>query len=158
MAVGRFEAWKASASRIGARQVLEFVRAWYPGLDLSQLATFWQEAHEELVALRPALIFRAGAITDYTDTSIFVPELAEDGVEAPPEWFRLNPEDDEDSAEVIDSNDEGEDEGGDEEGEEGEEDAPEVRADGQPQPDHASNNEPHSSAPTAAGGDQAETD
>ena len=56
-------------------------------------------------------------------------------------------------AKVIDSSDEGEDE----EDEEGKENMPEVRADGQPQLDHASNNELCSSASTAAGGDQAET-
>ena len=97
---------------------------------------------------------RAAAIAEYTNTSIFIPELAENGAEAPPEWFGLNPEDDEDSAEMIDSSDEGEGE----EDEENGEDAPEVGADGQPLLDRASNNEPCSSAPTAAGGDQAETD
>ena len=39
VAVVRFEAWKASAARSGARRALEFVRAWYPGLDLAQLTT-----------------------------------------------------------------------------------------------------------------------
>nr|XP_045086379.1 glucosidase 2 subunit beta-like [Aegilops tauschii subsp. strangulata] len=85
---------------------------------------------------------------------IFVPELAENGAEAPPEWFGLDPEDGEDSDEVIDSNDEGEDE----EDEEGEEEAPEVGADDQPQFDRASSNEPRPSEPAAAEGDQAETD
>nr|XP_020195369.1 uncharacterized protein LOC109781178 [Aegilops tauschii subsp. strangulata] len=109
---------------------------------------------EELVAVERDLVRRAAASTEYTNTSIFIPELAENGAEAPPEWFGLNPEDDEDSAEMIDSSDEGEGE----EDEEGEEDMPEVVADSQPQLDRASNNEPCSSAPTAAGGDQAETD
>ena len=67
---------------------------------------------------------------------------------------RAEPGGREDSAEMIDSSDEGEDE----EDEEDEEDVPEVGADGQPQLGRASNNEPRSSAPTAAGGDQAETD
>ena len=62
-------------------------------------------------------------------------------------------EEDEDSAEVIDSR--GEEEG---EEEEGEEEAPEVGADGQPQVDRASSNEPRPSKPAATGGDQAETD
>ena len=62
------------------------------------------------------LVKRAAAIAEYTNTSIFIPERAENGAEAPPEWFGLNPEDGEDSAEVIDSSDEGEDEE-DEEGE-----------------------------------------
>ena len=115
---------------------------------------FRQEAQEELVAVERDLVRRAAAIAEYADTSIFVPELAEDGAEAPPKWFGLNPEDDEDSAEMIDSSDEGEGE----EDEESEEDMPEVGADGQSQLDRASNNEPRSSAPTAAGGDQAETD
>ena len=78
------------------------------------------------MAVERDLIKRAAAIAEYTNTSIFVPELAENGAEAPPEWFGLNPEDGEDSADVIDSSDEGEDD----EEEEGEEEAPEVGADG----------------------------
>ena len=39
VAVGRLEAWKASVARSGARRALEFVRAWYPGLNLDQLRT-----------------------------------------------------------------------------------------------------------------------
>ena len=62
------------------------------------------------------IVRRAAAITEYTKTSLFVPELAENGAEAPPEWFALNLKDGEDSAEMIDSSDEGEDEE-DEEGE-----------------------------------------
>ena len=34
VAIGRFEAWKASAARSGARRALEFVKAWYPELNL----------------------------------------------------------------------------------------------------------------------------
>ena len=94
------------------------------------------------------------AIAEYTNTSVFVPELAENGTEVPREWFGLNPEDGEDSAEVIDSSDEGK--GGEEE--ESEEEAPKVGADGQPQLDRASSNEPRPSEPAAAEGDQAETD
>ena len=105
------------------------------------------------MAVEDDLVKRAAAIAEYTNTSIFVPELAENGAEAPPEWFGLNPEDGEDSAEVIDSSDEGEDE----EEEEGEEEATEVGADGQPQLDRASSNESRLSE-TAAAGDQAETD
>ena len=154
VAVGRLGAWKGSSARAGVRRALEFVKAWYPGLDLAQLTTFRQEAQEELVAVEGDLVKRAAAIADYTHTSIFIPKLVDNGAEAPPEWFRMNSEDGEDSVEVIDSSDEGEDE----EDEESGEDAPEVGADGQPQLDRASSNEPHSSAPTAAGGDQAETD
>ena len=106
------------------------------------------------MAVEDDLVKRAAAIAEYTNTSIFVPELAENGAEAPPEWFGLNLEDGEDSAEVIDSSDEGEDE----EDEEGGEDVPEVGADGQPQLDRTSNNKPRSSASTAAEGVQAETD
>ena len=154
VAAGRLEAWKGSAARAGAHRALEFVKAWYPGLDLAELATFRLEAQEELVAVEAKLINRAAAIADFTDTSIFVPEVVEEGGEAPQEWLGLNPEDSEDSAKVIDSSDEGEDP----EDEESEEDAPEVGADSQPQPDHASSNDPCLSAPTAAGGGQAETD
>ena len=56
----------------------------------------------------------------------------------PPEWFGLNPDYGEDSAEVIDSSVEEEDEV--EDGSETE--APEDGADGQPQLDRASSNEP----------------
>ena len=72
---------------------------------------------EELVAVEGELVKRAAAIAEYTNTSIFIPERAENGAEAPPEWFGLNPEDGEDSAEVIDSSgeEEGEAEGGEEE-------------------------------------------
>ena len=117
MAAGRLEAWKGSS---------EFVKGWYTGLDLAQLTTFPLEAQEELVAVEDDLVKRAAAIAEYTNTSIFVPERVENGVEAPPEWFGLNPEDGEDSAEVIDSSSEE----GDEEEEEGEEEAPDVGADG----------------------------
>ena len=100
------------------------------------------------------LINRAAAIADFTDTSIFIPEVVEEGAEVPQEWLGLNPEDSKDSAKVIDSSDEGEEV----EDEESEEDAPELGADSQPHHDRASSNDPRSSAPTAAGGDQAETD
>ena len=105
-------------------------------------------------AVEDDLVKRAAAISEYTDTSVFVPERVENGAEAPPEWFGLNPEDGEDSAEVIDSS--GEEEG--EAEEEGEEEAPEVEADGQPQLDRASSNEPRPSEPAATEGDQAATD
>ena len=95
---GRLEAWKGSSARAGARRALEFVKAWYPGLNLAQLTTFRQEAQEELVAVERDLVKRAAAIAEYTNTNIFIPELAENGAEAPPEWFGLNPEDDDDSA------------------------------------------------------------
>ena len=109
----------------------------------SQLTTFRLEAQEELVAVETELIDRAAAIVDFNDTSVFVLERAENGDEVPPEWFGMNPADGEDSAEVIDSS--GEEEGGAEE--EGEGEAPEVRADGQPQLDRASSNESRPSEP-----------
>lgn len=65
----------------------------------------------------------------------------------------MNPDYGEDSAEVIGSSVEEEDEA--EDG--GEAEAPEDGADGQPQPDHASSNEPRVTGSTTAGGDQAET-
>ena len=99
---------------------MEFVKAWYPGLDLDRLAAFRSEAQAELEAVEGALIERAAAIAEYTDTSVFVPERDEGGEEVPPEWFGMNPEYGEDSAEVIDSSGE----------EEGEEEAAEVEADG----------------------------
>ena len=60
--------------------------------------------------MRSAIIQRASAIIEYTDTSAFAPELNDDGVALPEEWFGLNPADGEDSTEEIDSSDEGEEE------------------------------------------------
>ena len=140
-------------SRAGARRALEFVKAWYPGLDLDRLATLRSEAQPELAATEDALVKHAAAIAEYTDTSIFVPERSEDGEEVPPEWFGMNPDYGEDSAEVIGSSIEEEDKAEDE----GEAEAPEDGADGQPQSDRASSNEPRATDPTTARGDQAET-
>ena len=122
-AAGRLEAWKGSSARARARRALEFVKAWYPGLDLERLAAFRSEAQAELVAVAGALVERAAAIAVYTDTSVFVPEQAAGGEEVPPEWFGMNPDYDEDSAEVIGSStkEEGEAEDG------GETEAPEDR-------------------------------
>ena len=103
--------------------------------------------------MRPAIIQRASAIADYTDTSAFAPEVDDNGIAQPEEWFGLNPVDGEDSAEEIDSSDEGEEE----EGEDGEDAVPDGGAIGQPQLDHASGNEARASVPPAAGDDQAET-
>ena len=153
VAAGRLEAWKGSSARAGARRALEFVKAWYPGLDLDRLAAFRSEAQAELEAVEGALIERAAAIAEYTDTSVFVPERAEGGEEVPPEWFGMNPEYGEDSAEVIDSSTEEEDEAE----AEGEAEVPEDGAGGQPQLDRASSNEPRREKATAAGGDQTET-
>ena len=105
---------------------MEFIKAWYRGLDLAQLTMFRQEAQEELVAVERDLIKRAAAIAEYTNTNVFVPELAENGAEVPSEWFGLNLEDGEDSAEVFDSSNEGEYEKDEESGE----DALEAGADG----------------------------
>ncbi|XP_044363095.1 uncharacterized protein [Triticum aestivum] len=153
VAAGRLEAWTGSSAQAGARRALEFVKAWYPGLDLDQLATLRSEAQPELAATEDALVKRAVAIAEYTDTSIFIPERSEDGEEVPPEWFGMNPDYGEDSAEVIGSSveEEGEAEDG------GDTEAPEDGADGQPQLDRASSNEPCATKPTAARGNQAKT-
>jgi len=153
VAAGRLEAWKGSSARAGARRALEFVKAWYPGLDLDRLAAFRSEAQAELEAVEGALIERAAAIAEYTDTCVFVPERAEGGEEVPLEWFGMNQEYGEDSAEVIDSSTEEEDEAEDE----GEAEVPEDGAGGQPQLDRASSNEPRQEKTTAAGGDQTKT-
>ena len=141
-------------SRAGARRALEFIKAWYPGLDLDRLAAFRSEAQTELVAVEGALVEHAAAIADYTDTSVFVPERAAGGEEVPPEWFGMNPDYDEDSAEVIGSS--AEEEGEAEDG--GEMEAPEDGAGDQPQLDRASSNEPRPGDPATTRGDQAETD
>ena len=59
VAAGRLEAWKGSTARAGARRALEFVKAWYPRLDLAQLATFRLEAQEELAGVEAELVSRA---------------------------------------------------------------------------------------------------
>ena len=99
-----------------------------------------------------AIIPRASAIADYTDTSVFAPEVDDNGVAQPEEWFGLNPEYGEDSAEEIDSSDEGE-----EEEEEGEDAELAGGAAGQPQPDRTSSTTSRASASAAVGGGQAET-
>ena len=91
-----------------ARRALEFVKGWYPGLNLDQLATLRAEAGEELEAVAPQLYHHAAVIAEYTDTNVFLPELDEAGAEVPPNWFGLNPEGGEDSVEEIASSDEGE--------------------------------------------------
>ena len=118
---------------------------------MDKLSTWRQEADEELEAVRPAIVQRASVIAEYTDTSAFAPEMDDNGVAQPEEWFGLNPADGEDSAEEIDSSDEGEEE------EEGEDAVPDGGAAGQPQLDRASSNKARASAPPATSDDQAET-
>ena len=91
-------------------------------------------------------------IADYTDTSVFAPEVDDDGVAQPEDWLGLNPAYGEDSAEEIDSSDEGE-----EEEEEGEDAEPASGAAGQPHPDRTSSTTSHASVSPAVGGSQAET-
>ena len=79
--------------------------------------------------------------------------MDDNGVAQLEEWFGLNPADGEDSAEEIDSSDEGEEE----QEEEGEDVVPDGGAAGQPQLDRASSNKARASALPAAGNDQAET-
>src|SRR4051812_4984474 len=153
VAAGRLEAWKGSSARAAARCALEFVKAWYPDLSLDQLATLRAEAQPELAAMKDDFIKRAAALAEYIEPKVFVPERADNGEEAPPEWFGMNLNYGEDSAEVIGSSVE---EGGEVEVED-EMGAPEAGAGDQPQLDHASNNEPRPTAPTVAGGDQAES-
>ena len=111
-----------------------------------------EHAVGRLEAVRPTIIQRASAIADFTDTSAFAPEVNEDDVAQPEEWFGLNPTDGEDSAEEIDSSDEGE-----EEEEEGEDAEPDGGAADQPQPDRASSTTSRAGVSPATGGDQAET-
>ena len=91
-------------------------------------------------------------ITECTDTSVFAPEIDDDGVAQPKEWFGLNPAVGEDSAEEIASSDEGEDD----EEEDNEDVEPAGGTTGRPQADRASSNEARGSAPSTGGGDQAE--
>ena len=109
-----------------------------------------QQADTELEPARPAIIRRASAIADYTDTNVFAPEVDDNGVAQPEDWFGLDPAYGEDSAEEIDSSDEGE-----EEEEEGEDVEPAGGAAGQP--DRASSTTLRASASPVAGGGQAGT-
>ena len=93
--------------------------------------------------MQPAIIQRASAIADFTDTSAFAPEVNEDGVAQPEEWFGLNPADGEDSTKEIDSSDKGEEE----EEEDGKDVVPDGGATGQPQPDRASSNDAETRQP-----------
>ena len=86
------------------------------------MATLRAEASEELAAVAPELYHRAAVIAEYTDTSVFLPELDEVVAEVPPNWFGLNPEGSEDSVEEIAFSDEGEEE--EDEDEDGKDDAP----------------------------------
>ena len=70
-------------------------------LDLTQLATFRLEAADELVEAGPELTRHALALADYTNTTVFVPDLDADGNEVTPSWFGLDPTHEEDSAEEI---------------------------------------------------------
>ena len=63
---------------------MKFIKAWYPGLDLAQLATFRQEATPELAAASGVLTQCAAAIVEYANTTVFIPELDEEGAEVPP--------------------------------------------------------------------------
>ena len=103
--------------------------------------------------MRSAIIHRASMIAEYTDTSAFIPELNNDGVALPEEWFGLNLADGEDSMEEIDSSNESEEE----EEEDGEDAAPDGGAADQPRLDRASSNEARANTPPATGDDQAET-
>ena len=68
------------------------------------------EADAELEEVRPAIAQRASTIAECTDISVFAPEIDDDGVAQPEEWFGLDPAVGGDSAEEIASSDEGEDE------------------------------------------------
>ena len=85
----------------------------------------------KLEAASRDLTRRAAALVEYADTSVLIPELNDDGDEMPPNWFGLDPEVGEDSAEEIASRDEGEDE----EDKDGEDVAPDDGASSWPQPD-----------------------
>ena len=95
---------------------------------------------------------RASTIAECTDTSVFAPELNDDGAAQSEEWFGLNLADSEDSAEEIASSDEGEDD----EEEDGEDAEPTGETADRPPADRASSNEPRGSAPSARDDDQAE--
>ena len=78
--------------------------------------------------MRPAIAQRASTIAECTDISVFAPEINDDGVAQPEEWFGLDPIAGEDSSEEIASSDEGEDD----EGKEGEDVEPAGEAASQP--------------------------
>ena len=51
--------------------------------------------------MRPAIAQRASTIAECTDISVFAPEINDDGVAQPEEWFGLDPAAGEDSAEGV---------------------------------------------------------
>ena len=116
------------------------------------MSTWRLEADAELEEVRPAITQRASMIAECTDISVFEPEIDDDGVAQPEEWFGLNPVVGEDSVEEIASSDEGEED----EDEDGEDVEPAGGTTSRPQADRASSNEARGSAPSAGGGDQAE--
>jgi hypothetical protein len=154
VAAERLDAWKGAAARAGAKTALEFVKAWYPGVGLAQLETFRLEAVPELEAQREAIAIRAAALADYADVSVFVPERAENGVEVPPSWFGLNPDEVEDPAEEVASSDES---AKGDEGEDGDVVAPDGEATSRVQHDPALASEPREATSAATAADQTET-
>ena len=59
---------------------MEFIRAWYPGLNPDQLRTWRLEADAELEEVWPAIAQRASTIAECTNISVFAPEINDDGV------------------------------------------------------------------------------
>nr|XP_020159864.1 uncharacterized protein LOC109745140 [Aegilops tauschii subsp. strangulata] len=72
------------ADREGRRAEGAQIAAGAPRTLSEQLLSI-EEAQEELVAMEDDLVKRAAAIAEYTNNSVFIPEQAENGVEAPPE-------------------------------------------------------------------------
>nr|XP_020152519.1 uncharacterized protein LOC109737802 [Aegilops tauschii subsp. strangulata] len=141
----RLDAWKGAAARAGAKVALEFVKAWYLGMSIAQLATFRYEAVLKLELEREGIAIRASTLAEYTDGSVFILERVEDGTEVPLSWFGLNPDEVENPAEEIASNDKAA-----EEDEEGSNDALDDGATSRNRPDPAPASEQRETTSAAA--------
>lgn len=82
-AVDRFEAWRVSSARGGARITLTFAISWYSGINLGQLATMGATSQVDLAQREEAIDFRAHELTSYATLYTYYPELREDGMPLP---------------------------------------------------------------------------
>jgi hypothetical protein len=78
-ALGRVDAWRASASRAGSELTLSFILSWYPEVSLDQLASRRAGVDADLEPLLDATGDRASDIASHVIIDEFVKEWAETG-------------------------------------------------------------------------------
>ncbi|KAE8767634.1 hypothetical protein D1007_60976 [Hordeum vulgare] len=78
-AAHRFDAWRASTARAGARIALSFAVSWYFGVNLERLSTL-RAVHADLTSHEEDISFRAHELASYATLDTYFPELGEDGV------------------------------------------------------------------------------